>query len=42
MDFNGRPMTGMVYVAPDGVATDDALATWVQMGVRFAGALPPK
>jgi TfoX/Sxy family transcriptional regulator of competence genes len=42
MDFNGRPMTGMVFVGPEGVATDDTLAEWVQMGVRFAGALPPK
>lgn len=42
MEFTGRPMAGMVMVAPDGVAQDEDLTEWVAMGVRFAGALPPK
>ncbi len=42
MDFTGKPMKGMVYVDTDGVATDEALAEWVQWGVNFAGSLPPK
>src|SRR5262245_12218256 len=42
MEFTGRPMTGMVFVDPGGIADDDALADWVKMGVRFAGSLPPK
>ena len=42
MEFTGRPMTGMVFVDPCGIADDDALADWVKMGVRFAGSLPPK
>lgn len=42
MDFAGRPMKGMVYVDPAGVRSDGALAAWVQRGVDFAAALPPK
>jgi TfoX/Sxy family transcriptional regulator of competence genes len=42
MDFTGRPMASMVYVAAAGIATRDALATWVGRGVAFAASLPPK
>jgi TfoX/Sxy family transcriptional regulator of competence genes len=42
MDFVGRPMKGMVYIAPDGIRSDDALAEWVAAGVSYALALPPK
>lgn len=42
MDFTGRPMTGMVMVAAEGVATDEHLAAWVQQGVDYAAALPSK
>jgi TfoX/Sxy family transcriptional regulator of competence genes len=41
MDFTGRPMTGMVYVAPDGVR-GRALRTWVEKAAAFAQTLPPK
>ena len=41
MDFTGRPMTGMVYVAPEGVR-DQALRTWVQQAAGFARKLPSK
>jgi TfoX/Sxy family transcriptional regulator of competence genes len=41
-DFGGRPSRGMVYVAPDGVATDDELARWVDAGASTAASLPPK
>ena len=36
MDFTGRPSRGMVYVAPDGVASDTDLARWVETGVAYA------
>jgi TfoX/Sxy family transcriptional regulator of competence genes len=36
MDFTGKPMQGMVYVAPAGVATDDDLRRWVDRGVSAA------
>jgi len=42
IDFTGRPMNGMVMVAPPGFAADADLAAWVARGVAFAGALPPK
>ena len=41
-DITGRPMTGWVMVDPEGIESDDALATWVQRGVEFALSLPPK
>lgn len=42
MDFTGRPLKGMVYVAPEGLRRDAALAKWVQRGVRFVTSLPAK
>jgi TfoX/Sxy family transcriptional regulator of competence genes len=41
MDFTGRPMRGMVYVAPAGVADDADLARWVEAGAAFAISRPP-
>jgi TfoX/Sxy family transcriptional regulator of competence genes len=42
MEFTGRPMKGMVTVAPAGFATDDVLAGLVERGVSYAASLPPK
>lgn len=42
MDFTGRPMGTMVFVAPAGVATDAALAHWVGLARQYVKALPPK
>ena len=42
MDFTGKPMRGMVYVAEAGIENDGKLAKWVARGVAFAGALAPK
>ena len=42
MDFTGRPMKSMVYVAAAGIATRDSLEIWVGRGVGFAAGLPPK
>jgi len=41
MDFTGRPMTGMVFVAPEGLR-GKALRTWVEQATGFARTLPPK
>ena len=41
MDFTGRPMTGMVFVAGAGVR-GAALEDWVARAVGFARSLPPK
>jgi TfoX/Sxy family transcriptional regulator of competence genes len=35
MDFTGRPLKGMVYVAPEGLRTKAALARWVRRGIEF-------
>jgi TfoX/Sxy family transcriptional regulator of competence genes len=42
IDFTGRPMTGMVMVAPDGLASDVELEEWVGQALAFASSLPPK
>jgi TfoX/Sxy family transcriptional regulator of competence genes len=38
MDFTGRPMRGMVYVAADAVASEDDLRHWVDRAVGVATA----
>src|SRR6267142_5471401 len=35
MDFTGRPMRGLVYVAPLGYRSTRELNAWVQRGLRF-------
>jgi TfoX/Sxy family transcriptional regulator of competence genes len=39
MDFTGRPMRGMVFVAPPGLASAPALARWVELALAAA---PPR
>ena len=41
-DFTGRPARGMVVVEPAATVEPDELAGWVEAGVGFASALPPK
>jgi hypothetical protein len=40
--MRGRPMDGWLRVAPEGVKTKAQLERWVDRGVDFARALPPK
>ena len=42
MDFTGKPLRGMIYVAAEGLADDADLAGWVEMGADHAASLPPK
>jgi TfoX/Sxy family transcriptional regulator of competence genes len=42
MDMGGRTMDGWITVAPDALKTKRELAAWVERGVAFAKALPPK
>lgn len=42
IDFTGRPMKGFVYVEPEGITTDTALAALVERGTAFACSLPAK
>jgi len=41
-DMGGRPMTGWIIVAREGVRTKRRLGPWVDRGVRFARTLPAK
>lgn len=40
--MRGRAMNGWVRVDAEGVADDEELKRWVESGVGFARALPPK
>jgi TfoX/Sxy family transcriptional regulator of competence genes len=42
MDFTGKAIASMVYVAPEGYATESALRGWVKRAVSFASSLPAK
>ena len=42
MTFTGRALEGMVFVAPEGIATEAQLQTWVERGVAYAGTRPSK
>lgn len=41
MDFTGRSMTGMVYVAPAGTSRGAALQRWIELGLEAASAATP-
>ena len=42
MDFTGRALKGMVYVAAEGFESDADLVAWVERGKANAESLPPK
>ena len=42
MDFTGRPVRSMVYVAGEGIVADSALRRWIERAVEYVRALPPK
>jgi hypothetical protein len=42
MDFNGRPMTGMLYVGRPTIDDDASLTAWVIRSYDFASSLPAK
>jgi hypothetical protein len=39
MDFTGRALKGLVYVAPAAIRTDRQLAGWLNQGVDFVSSL---
>jgi hypothetical protein len=41
MDFTGRPLRGMVYVAAGGLAIESALEAWVAEAVSVATSASP-
>jgi TfoX/Sxy family transcriptional regulator of competence genes len=42
MDFTGRPIRSMIYIAPDGTARDRALNHWIKRSIKYVSTLPPK
>lgn len=42
MDFTGRSLKGMVYIAAEGLENDSQLEDWVTRGLSFVSNLPPK
>ena len=42
MDFTGRSMKGYVYVASEGLESDQELAYWIDLCAGFVLTLPPK
>ena len=41
-DMTGKPMRKWVMVSPDGLGSEEELASWVDAGADFATSLPPK
>jgi TfoX/Sxy family transcriptional regulator of competence genes len=42
MDFTGKAMKGMIYIAAAGLESDSALADWLDICTRFIETLPAK
>lgn len=42
MDFTGKAMKGMIYVAPAGIESDEELLEWITFCTNFVDNLPPK
>lgn len=42
MDFTGRALKGMVYVAPTGIKSNSQLAGWLNLCIAFVQSLPAK
>ncbi len=40
--MRGRELSGWLRIDPAGVDTDTDLGRWVEIGVAYARALPPK
>ena len=42
MDFTGKPLTGFVFVSPDGIKSRPMLERWIALCESFVFSLPPK
>jgi TfoX/Sxy family transcriptional regulator of competence genes len=42
MDFTRRPLTGFVYVSPDGLRSKRAIARWIDRALAYGRRLPAK
>lgn len=42
MTFTGKPLSGFLYVLPEGISEDQDLVSWLQRCLDFVATLPPK
>jgi len=42
MDFTGKPLKGMIYVAEAGFERDEDLNQWINLALDFVNTLPTK
>ena len=42
MNFTGKPMRGMIYIAAEGIESDAQLHNWLKRCENFAESLEPK
>ena len=42
MTFTGKPLTGMVYIDPQGIAEEHQLSEWIVTCLAFVNTLPDK
>ncbi len=42
IEMRGRPMSGWIHVAPEGLKTKRQVGVWARRGVDFTRTLPPK
>lgn len=42
MDFTGKALRSMIYVAPEGLTTGQDLKSWMDVCLTFISSLPPK
>ena len=42
MDFTGKPMKGMIYIHPKGIADEKSIKKWIEASLAFVKTLPKK
>jgi len=42
MDFTGKPMSGFLFVDPEGYESDTDLESWLETALDYVLTLPPK
>jgi len=41
-EMRGRELNGWLLVDPSAISSDEQLQRWVEIGLKYAGSLPPK
>ncbi len=41
-DFTGRPLKGMLFVAPEIISSPKEMAKWLDWSLQFVDSLPPR